>query len=162
MKTVLNNLKSFKSLVPAVFLSAMIVAGATVAAAPRNAIYLGMRKCKPCHYKHYRRWKKMKHAQAFENLEEKDRTNPECVRCHVTAFGMPSGYIDEEKTPHLTGVQCEACHGPGSAHAEAIDKDLPIEDVKELIDLVPQNTCAKCHNPHKTCEERAEEEGNEE
>ncbi|MHB8766989.1 MAG: multiheme c-type cytochrome, partial [Deferrisomatales bacterium] len=42
----------------------------------------------------------------------------ECLECHVTGFGEWGGWggaggID------LAGVQCEACHGPGSLHPAA-------------------------------------------
>ena len=116
---------------------------------PADATYLGVKKCKSCHFKEYKGWKKMKHAKAWDNLPEADRKKAKCVGCHVTGIGRPGGFVDEEKTPKLTGVQCESCHGPGSAHAKAADDDKEEAEIKKAINKVPQNTCIKCHNPHK-------------
>ena len=127
------------------------------AAPPKDATYVGVKKCKTCHFKDYRRWKKMKHAGAWKTMEEKDKNRPNCYRCHVTGYGKPGGYVSEEKTPHLTGVQCESCHGPGSAHVEAGEKKEPKEKSHSLINKIPQNTCVECHDPHKTHEDYEEE-----
>ena len=133
-----------------------------MAAPPKDAAYVGVKKCKTCHFKDYRRWRKMKHAGSWKSMGEKDRTRTECFGCHVTGYGEPGGYVSEEETPDLTGVQCESCHGPGNAHAEAAKEaeskeeskdDLDEETKKRMLSLinkVPQNTCVRCHNPHKT------------
>ncbi len=42
----------------------------------------------------------------------------ECLPCHATAFGVDAQLIEPSFDPK-DGVQCESCHGPGSAHAEA-------------------------------------------
>ena len=42
----------------------------------------------------------------------------ECLPCHVTAFGADPQILAPSFDPQ-DGVQCESCHGPGSAHAEA-------------------------------------------
>jgi ribosomal protein L40E len=128
---------------------------------PEQATFVGEKKCRACHFKEYRSWKKTKHAGAWDSLEEKDRTREACVRCHVTGHGEQGGFVSEERTPRLKGVQCESCHGPGSAHVDAAKDDQPEEKVRPLINKVPQNTCVKCHNTHKTLEDfkrEAEEE----
>jgi len=43
----------------------------------------------------------------------------ECLPCHVTAFGVDAQLIAPSFDPE-DGVQCESCHGPGSAHAESM------------------------------------------
>lgn len=42
----------------------------------------------------------------------------ECLPCHTTAFGAGSQLLAPSFDPK-DGVQCESCHGPGSAHVEA-------------------------------------------
>lgn len=167
-----KNWKALALLVCLVSMAAALTTGRprpVSAAPPKDATYIGVKKCKTCHFKDYRRWKKMKHAGSWKVMEEKDRTRPKCYRCHVTGYGKPGGYVSEEKTPHLTGVQCESCHGPGSAHVEAAkeaeskeeSKDKLDEETKKrihsLINKVPQNTCVECHDPHKKHEDYEKE-----
>ena len=93
-------------------------------------------------------WETSRHAQAFRNLQthsEKEARNlgdlrlwiveigrgvkyglpkpaaesKECLPCHVSAFGVDARQIAPSFDPK-DGVQCESCHGPGSAHAEAM------------------------------------------
>src|SRR5205085_3501281 len=70
-----------------------------------------------------------------------------CFSCHSTG-GVVNGKLRlETMTP---GIRCEACHGPGGAHAEAARKQLPSGD---LIynpgvlsgDQLAQDFCASCH-----------------
>ena len=42
----------------------------------------------------------------------------ECLPCHTAAFGAGSQLLAASFDPK-DGVQCESCHGPGSAHVEA-------------------------------------------
>ena len=102
-------------------------------------------KCKPCHLKLYKSWQKTKHANSFQLLVEigKDQ-DPECLKCHVTGYGKPGGFVDEATTPHLAGTSCEACHGPASKHL-AIKKK---SEKKGTMGEVKKGTCEKCHMPH--------------
>ena len=118
-----------------------------------QASYVGMKKCKACHYKVFKGWAKLKHAQTWDGLPEKYRTEERCFKCYTTGHGEPSGFVSVEETPRLMGVQCEACHGPGSAHAQAVEDDKPEDEFRSLINKVPQNVCIKCHNPHEPHEE---------
>ncbi|RMF90135.1 MAG: hypothetical protein D6741_17170, partial [Planctomycetota bacterium] len=90
--------------------------------------FVGTKKCASCHEASYEVWKKSGHSKAWETLAELEipRTgDPQCVSCHVTGwhptryFPYESGFLSEEKTPELTDVGCESCHGPGSKHVEA-------------------------------------------
>jgi hypothetical protein len=58
-----------------------------------------------------------------------------------------------EASGHLLGVQCEACHGPGSKHKEAGQAVLNAKrkkfDEGEKTFIVRKTTnCADCHNVH--------------
>jgi len=96
----------------------------------------------------HKTWKKTKHANNFEVLQGAEREEPQCVKCHVTGFGKPGGFVSEQETPGLKNVGCEACHGPGSEHIEAAKKAGSAKGWDTKIDKVPQNTCVECHNPH--------------
>jgi len=66
-------------------------------------------------------------------------TLPGCVKCHVTGFEKDGGYVDQELTPALAGVQCEACHGPAANHAAN-----PMNK-KNLIARPGETICRECH-----------------
>jgi len=88
--------------------------------------FIGSSRCKTCHESEYEVWDTSRHANAFPTLSEHPKAKPphnrqfdgECVVCHTTGFGYQTGYRDEKRTPHLFGVGCETCHGPGSMHAD--------------------------------------------
>jgi len=131
--------------------------------------YVGVQKCKPCHKgekkgKIFELWQERKHSHAYETLASDyskevaqkaglkgdPQQAAECLVCHVTAYEAPA----EQKEATLTleeGVDCEACHGPGSVYKSMkIMKDIykgtaPGADYG-LIE--PKNeVCVKCHNP---------------
>ncbi|MHC4199901.1 MAG: multiheme c-type cytochrome, partial [Planctomycetota bacterium] len=123
------------------------------ASSTEDAKFIGQKKCRMCHFKLYKKWRKTQHAVSWKKVPEKDRARPECVRCHATGYGRPGGFVSEEKTPHLTGVQCESCHGPGGAHARAVKEDKPEKVFNSLIKKVALNLCMGCHKTHKSHEE---------
>lgn len=62
----------------------------------------------------------------------------QCVGCHVTNFKP------DAKTWTELGVGCEACHGPGGAHADSME----IADIKTLKSLDSKKlnmVCGQCH-----------------
>ncbi len=73
----------------------------------------------------------------------------DCAGCHTTGFNAETLEYSE------LGVQCEACHGPGSAHVE-ITSNLPDgfdpngEEVKSARDAIVKTVdsalCGQCHN----------------
>ena len=80
------------------------------------AAYIGSKACGACHASALKVWERSGHAHAWEALEAKgDEVDPECVRCHVTGFGLIGGFDPASSAP--VNVQCEACHGPGAEHA---------------------------------------------
>jgi cytochrome c554/c'-like protein len=81
--------------------------------------YVGTETCGGCHAEALTVWKRSGHARAFATLVQKNQDfSPDCVGCHVVGFGRKGGFVNARATPALLDVQCEACHGPGSAHAE--------------------------------------------
>ncbi len=114
----------------------------------KNATYIGSKKCRSCHTKEYKTWKATKHYKTFKQLDDVEKKDPNCLKCHSTAYGKPTGFKSEEETPALANTGCEACHGPGSVHAE-VSKDAPEKgkwDTK--YPKVVKTGCIDCHNPH--------------
>ncbi len=125
--------------------------------------------CKLCHNdpakgEQYTKWKSTDHAHAYATLlsEESDRIaaemglatkavdSPECLRCHVTAYDAETRSVPPEMMIR-EGVQCDSCHGKGSAHLEdgkaiRMNADAPI-DVKNHRVAPHESVCVQCHNP---------------
>ncbi len=83
--------------------------------------YLGFDVCMRCHADLMPRFIESRHFRAFAVLELQDQSeNEKCLPCHTTGYARFSGYDplrEEEGGIYLQGVQCEACHGPGTLHA---------------------------------------------
>lgn len=148
----------------AVVCGLMLGSGFEAAAAPAFK-YVGAKKCRTCHKKElignqFGVWKEARHSKAFKTLKgdkaiefakEKGIVGPpseadECLKCHATASGL--GPEDFAKKPLLLtdGVQCESCHGPGSAYRKKkimADHDKSVE--KGLV-MPDSETCLTCHN----------------
>jgi tetratricopeptide (TPR) repeat protein len=157
--------------------AATMFRNAQVVIADKGAVYLGISSCKKCHFKLYRSWKKTKSAKSFETLKagvaaevktklkfdpQKDyTTDPKCLECHTTGFGLPGGYKIPEpgdskaakRAKENAGITCEGCHGPGSNYTPVL-KNVMFKKQKyaqkELCDLgmfkVGARVCSKCHN----------------
>ena len=134
----------------------------------QDATYLGEAQCKVCHNKkdegeQWNKWKAEKHPMSLENLKspkalevakakgltKPPSESPECLKCHVTAYDAATGKAPDKILPAM-GVQCEACHGPGSKHADEGKKKLFKKDdtakTAETILKPDAATCTKCHN----------------
>ncbi|NOT29616.1 MAG: hypothetical protein HOP15_04105 [Planctomycetes bacterium] len=141
-------------------------------AAPAANKYIGADKCKSCHGAaesgdQYGHWKGMKHAKAFETLASEDskklaaakgiadaQKSDDCVKCHVTAFGVPEAQI-KKGFDRAQGVQCESCHGPGEQHMKArfaaaakgnASQDYVQVPADEIIAAPKMAVCVECHN----------------
>jgi hypothetical protein len=107
-------------------------------AAAEPLTYVTHHACFRCHQEMIIRWEKTMHATAFKALKVKSQwADPNCVRCHTTGYGSPSGFISREKTPQFLHVQCEACHGPAGRHVKKPQKGYG---------QVTEATCKGCHN----------------
>jgi hypothetical protein len=103
-------------------------------------VYIGADKCRMCHKVEHQSWSEQAHARALEALKPEDRARAECLSCHATG-----GRAD------LPGVQCEACHGPGSEYKSLkIMQDHAASLAAGLV--VPgAGLCRSCHEkaPHE-------------
>lgn len=114
---------------------------------PADPVYLGQKYCRACHSSsddnRYHRWLNSSHARAFEALRGAEKTNPECLGCHTTGQGGPVSEKTERRD--LRGVQCEACHGPGSDYKSMkVMKNRELARQNGLWD-VTREICLKCH-----------------
>lgn len=126
--------------------------------------FIGVKMCAPCHKadktgNQFSVWQKSKHAGAYKTLtgamaaeiaKAKGIKNaaeaPECLECH--------GAVDAklvDKYDVKDGVQCETCHGAGSAYKSmAVMKDKAksiAAGLREFKDAAAtEKFCKECHN----------------
>ena len=119
---------------------------------PSGSTYVGSQTCSGCHPSAMAAWKKSKHSHAWQTLvdAENDPSRygwpvtkyPDCVGCHVIGYGQKTGFVSYEKTPHLSDVGCERCHGPGLDHVmSGGQKPLGI-----IGGITPSIMCTQCHD----------------
>jgi len=123
-----------------------------LAAVRGGLAYVGSSACARCHPTIYRDWAETRHAGALHALEQREHHwDPECVTCHTVGWrraetggwvGEASGFRTPEVSAHLGGVGCEACHGPGSAHA-APTVGAPASIPRPRPG---RETCSRCHD----------------
>ncbi len=123
--------------------------------------FAGAESCKECHPTAYGIWSKSKHAEATETLAKLNpprQFDAECVSCHATGWNPQeyypflTGFDGLDTTPHLSGNQCENCHGPGAAHVAAENsrnrtkRDEERLALKLTAGMALENVCIKCHD----------------
>ncbi|MEN3038941.1 MAG: cytochrome c family protein [Candidatus Kryptonium sp.] len=132
--------------------------------------YVGVSVCAPCHRgekkgKMFEIWQASKHAKAYETLKSEESKKiaqqkgikvppheaPECLKCHVTGYDAPKeAFLERFKIEE--GVQCEACHGPGSEYKALKIMQSREESIKNGLILVlvadgsAEKQCRTCHN----------------
>lgn len=70
----------------------------------------------------------------------------DCFNCHATALVRESEQLRPEQS--ILGVGCEACHGPGAEHVEAVrrkDPDLHMARFSQLRTRISTELCGQCH-----------------
>jgi hypothetical protein len=130
--------------------------------------YVGEKYCAMCHKAEKLGnqpavWEKTLHANAYKTLltdsakelaKAKGIDNPaeskECLECHTLGQTVDPSLFDT-KFDIKDGVQCETCHGPGSAYKSmTIMKDKAKAIENGLTDFKDQATieafCKNCHN----------------
>jgi hypothetical protein len=86
--------------------------------------------------------------QAF-GLLQSPATAQKCFGCHTTASSTRRHFEPTKATP---GITCEACHGPGAAHVEAMQKNqmeigqTAILDPSLLSPVKMIDFCGACHH----------------
>jgi hypothetical protein len=130
-------------------------------------MYLGNNRCKMCHNKkktgeQYNLWKNSPHANAYKTLASEQSKKiaeengipdaqkaPQCLQCHVTAFGIDQKYLDKYFRME-DGVGCESCHGPGQDYySNKVMNDLYEKRIEpETVGLLDpdEELCKTCHN----------------
>jgi Cytochrome c554 and c-prime len=138
--------------------------------------YVGSDACKGCHKSAYKVWEKSTHSIAYQGSKEHHglvdakqpslrQFDPECIVCHSVGYGYQSGFVSTQKTPKLTDVGCESCHGPASEHVKnqkdpqlmgndpwpalmnpwkAPEKETPAAKDKRLLRI--DRFCQGCHD----------------
>ena len=107
---------------------------------PGKPSYVGAETCVDCHAEAVQFWEGTVHHGAYESLVEVDKQyDLSCVGCHVTGFRKPGG-SEVVENELLRSVQCEQCHGPGSAHL-----DDPVSET--ILRSAPVSVCLDCHTP---------------
>lgn len=131
----------------------------------QKAGYEGTAVCSMCHKtekqgQQLKIWQGTKHSEAYKTLltakadeiakaktGKKAVESPECLKCHASGFDVDKALVGA-KFKIEDGVQCETCHGPGSAYKqisvmknreEAIKKGLA--EHKDIPAF-----CQTCHN----------------
>lgn len=128
--------------------------------------YVGVETCAMCHKtekqgSQFSIWQNTAHSKAFETLKT-DTANQiakakgflkaasetwECLKCHVTGYNLDATLLGK-KFKVEDGVQCETCHGAGSAYKDMKvmkDKKLAIEKGLIVPDKL-EEYCISCHN----------------
>ena len=125
--------------------------------------YVGVLSCTDCHGESHRIWRRSGHAKAWQSLQETANPardfDPECIACHVVGWNATEflpyqgGFLSEEKTPLLTSVGCESCHGPGEKHvlAEMGSNETLQVSLRKAIRLpveggAAKKLCLTCHD----------------
>lgn len=108
---------------------------AVVASGSGSPKFIGVEKCKPCHLPEYQTWSQSAHAMATEAAKASEGFQAECLACHATT---PDG--------SLPGVQCEACHGPGSEYWPVPVMVSREKAVAAGLLLPGKQMCARCHD----------------
>lgn len=110
---------------------------AIAALAPALALagdLVGPETCKACHPAAYAAWREGPHARALESLPERSRADGRCLSCHAPA--AEAG---------LSGVGCEACHGPGRLYAARhVMRDPELARALGLV-IPGEKGCLACH-----------------
>lgn len=131
--------------------------------------YVGVKSCAMCHKaekqgNQFAIWQKSKHAEAYKSLataradsiakakglKKPAAESPECLQCHVVGYGAAADLVDKN-FDYKDGVQCETCHGAGSAYKTITIMKDRTKAVAAGLKLAKDDTeieklCRTCHN----------------
>ncbi|WP_234945146.1 cytochrome c family protein [Anaeromyxobacter sp. Fw109-5] len=95
---------------------------------------VGPETCKACHPAAYARWSAGPHARARESLPLERREDRRCLGCHAP-----------DAADGISGVSCEACHGPGALYAASyVMRDPELSRALGLVEPGARS-CGACH-----------------
>lgn len=139
--------------------------GPLLSAAAKDPVFIGAQACGNCHDgpesgAQFSKWRQTAHARAYAALSlpeareitrlsgitEEPHQSKMCLGCHATAAEAEAW----EKDPgfHLQdGLQCEACHGPGSEYAQPDIMGDRTKAVAAGLLLPNRDSCHNCHRP---------------
>jgi hypothetical protein len=143
--------------------------GVTASVTINAGTYLGAEggspSCSSCHSGTYAKWQETGHASIFNkglNGTLSDHWGESCIGCHTTGYDLEAdndgfddrtfvfpdsfgpGMLDSMLTTYpdamlLANIQCESCHGPGSAHfGNTADS--------KMVYSLSVDVCASCHS----------------
>jgi predicted CXXCH cytochrome family protein len=117
-----------------------------------DGYYLGADACRQCHSTSFRHAENTKHFLTFVDDPEnpydfvsiwKDDGQPDyCLPCHTTGWDPEQdnhGADEADYRKGLLGIQCEACHGPGSEHVRGGG------DPAKITVSYAAEVCGSCH-----------------
>jgi hypothetical protein len=144
--------------------SAVFLTGSGGEARAEDATYIGTKMCGMCHKGEKKGsqleiWQASAHANAYATLgtdaakeaaakagiEGNPQESDQCLVCHVTAFGVDAAALGT-KFVKEEGVQCEACHGPGSMYKSKKVMEDREAAIKAGLLIPDETTCKTCHN----------------
>jgi competence protein ComGC len=129
--------------------------------------YIGVKKCSMCHKSdakgnQFKIWSESKHAKAYttltsdasakiakeKGLKKPASESPECLSCHTVTADTK---LLDKTFDIKDGVQCENCHGAGSAYQNmTIMKDKAKAIAAGLTEYKDEaaieKNCKTCHN----------------
>lgn len=146
-------------------LTALLAWSATAEDSGKEHMFVGSRKCAVCHEKklmgnQFAVWKAGPHAKAFlvlgsdraaelakaAGVEGNPQKAEQCLRCHVTGYGIRPERLPRGKPILDEGVGCESCHGAAKHYRnQKVMSDLEIAQSKGLA-IPTENRCLDCHN----------------
>jgi hypothetical protein len=128
--------------------------------------YEGVAVCGMCHRSakqgnQLKIWQESAHAKAFEVLKSPEAAKiakekglsttadkaDACLKCHASGYNVDAARLGKRFKVE-DGVQCETCHGPGSAYKSMkIMKDAKLAEENGLIlHTDVEKFCKSCHN----------------
>ena len=148
------------------FLVTLFLAPFIIIQAQNGNTYIGAEACAMCHKtekqgNQFSIWQNSRHSKAYETLKTEKANQiakekgfktpavetPECLKCHVTGYNLDASMLGK-KFKVEDGVQCETCHGAGSAYKDMKvmkDKELSIKNGLVVHDKL-ESFCTGCHN----------------
>ena len=151
------------AMVAAVFISISFLVGQTRAVERPARYYVGEKKCRACHGGYaadssFNVWRLSAHARAYSVLTLPEafdiaelsgisvhpQKSPVCLGCHTTAPTSEDWELDEG-VHREDGVQCEACHGPGSEYMFSEIKKNPQKAMEAGLLMPVEEDCMVCH-----------------